>query len=286
MNNTNNVWFVTGGSTGFGRKLIEELLSKNIPVVATARNLSAFDDLNISNNKNILKVQLDVTDKKSVNSAVKVALSRFNKIDVLVNNAGYGYSGSVEESEESAVRQMFETNFWGASTMIRAILPTMRKNRKGNILNITSIGGMLSVPAYGYYNASKHALEGLSKALALEVEPFGIKITNIEPGPFRTDWAGRSQFSANHSIVEYDNTPAREYEIASQKSSGMQDGSPELAAKAFIKLIDSDNQPMHFITGKNAYNRELVEIKNIQDDMFKWSAESQHLDYGDELYWL
>lgn len=140
MNNTNNVWFVTGGSTGFGRRLIEELLSKSIPVVATARNLSAFDNLNISDNKNILKVQLDVTDKKSVNSAVKAALSKFNKIDVLVNNAGYGHSGSVEESEESAVRQMFETNFWGASTMIRAILPTMRKNRKGNILNITSIG--------------------------------------------------------------------------------------------------------------------------------------------------
>ncbi|MDC2805234.1 oxidoreductase [Leuconostoc suionicum] len=283
--NEEKVWLVTGGSTGFGRKLIEELIAKKIPVVATARNLSAFDDLETNEDDLLLKVQLDVTNQEQVNNAVQSTLNKFGKIDVLVNNAGYGYSGSIEESDETAVRKMFEANFWGASAMIRAVLPAMRKNRSGLIINVTSIGGLLALPTYGYYNATKHALEGLGKALSLEVEPFGIKVTNVEPGPFRTDWAGRSQFSAKHSINDYENTPARISEETSHARSGEQTGSPELAAKAFIKIAESDNPPLHFIAGQNAFKREQEEISNIQHDMQKWQEDSTHLDYGDETYW-
>ena len=185
------VWFITGCSTGFGRELAKLVLERGWRVLATARNPQQIQDLVAGTDGRGLALKLDVTDSAQVIEAVKKAEATFSKIDVLVNNAGFGYMAAVEEGEDEEVRAMFETNFFGLVEMTKAVLPGMRRRRSGHILNISSIGGFVGFPSSGYYNATKFAVEGLSEALAKEVEPLGIKVIIVEPGPFRTDWAGR-----------------------------------------------------------------------------------------------
>ncbi|MDR0200317.1 MAG: SDR family NAD(P)-dependent oxidoreductase, partial [Streptococcaceae bacterium] len=177
----NKTWLITGTSTGFGRALAEELVNVGkYNVVATARKLAALDYLPEADN--ILKVALDVTKAEQIAAAVSATLEKFGTVDVLVNNAGYGYFGALEESDQAQVHNMMDTNFWGANDMTLAVLPTMRKNRSGHILNVTSIGGLATFPTFAYYHASKFAMEGLFQSLAKQVAPLGIKVTNVEPG--------------------------------------------------------------------------------------------------------
>ncbi|MFZ2352427.1 oxidoreductase [Paucilactobacillus nenjiangensis] len=276
------VWLITGTSTGFGKNLVEELQKTNAKIAATARNVAKIQHW--ADNKNTLLLELDVTKEDQVAKAVSDTIDKFGRIDVLVNNAGWGYFGSVEEADEKAVRSLMETNFWGLSAMTRAVLPTMRSQKSGQIINISSIAGILGGAGIAYYNATKHAVEGFSKGLAYEVEPLGIKITNVEPGPFRTDWAGRSHQAADPTIADYAKT-AHSNTARFEGNSGQQDGSPDLLAKAIIKLSNVTNPPLHFLAGANAVERAHEEIERLQQDFDVWEEDSTHLSYGDEDYW-
>ncbi|MGO2300211.1 oxidoreductase [Paucilactobacillus nenjiangensis] len=276
------VWLITGTSTGFGKNLVEELQKTNAKIAATARNVAKIQHW--ADNKNTLLLELDVTKEDQVAKAVSDTIDKFGRIDVLVNNAGWGYFGSVEEADEKAVRSLMETNFWGLSAMTRAVLPTMRSQKSGQIINISSIAGILGGAGIAYYNATKHAVEGFSKGLAYEVEPLGIKITNVEPGPFRTDWAGRSHQAADSTIADYAKT-AHSNTDRFEGNSGQQDGSPDLLAKAIIKLSNVTNPPLHFLAGANAVERAHEEIERLQQDFDVWEEDSTHLSYGDEDYW-
>lgn len=276
------VWLITGTSTGFGKNLVEELQKTNAKIAATARNVAKIQHW--ADNKNTLLLELDVTKEDQVAKAVSDTIDKFGRIDVLVNNAGWGYFGSVEEADEKAVRSLMETNFWGLSAMTRAVLPTMRSQKSGQIINISSIAGILGGAGIAYYNATKHAVEGFSKGLAYEVEPLGIKITNVEPGPFRTDWAGRSHQAADSTIADYAKT-AHSNTDRFEGNSGQQDGSHDLLAKAIIKLSNVTNPPLHFLAGANAVERAHEEIERLQQDFDVWEEDSTHLSYGDEDYW-
>ena len=197
------VWFITGCSTGFGRELARELLRRGKRVVVTARDKSKVEDL-ATDSANSLALTLDVTKPVEMRAAVQAAEQKFGAIDVLVNNAGYGYLAAIEEGEDAEIRAMFEVNVFGLADTIRVVLPGMRRAGRGHIVNITSVGGLVGNAASGYYAATKFAVEGLSEALAKEVAPLGIKVLAVEPGPFRTDWAGRSLKQTANIIEAYD----------------------------------------------------------------------------------
>ncbi|HAH13431.1 MAG TPA: short-chain dehydrogenase/reductase, partial [Pantoea agglomerans] len=179
------VWLISGCSTGFGRELAQQTIARGFKVVVTARDTSSIADL-VEGHDNALAVALDVTHQASIDQAVKTALDTFGTIDVLVNNAGYGYQSSVEEGVESEIRAQFDANVFGLFALTRAVLPAMRKARSGHVINITSVAGLIGFASSGYYSASKHAVEGWSDSLALEAGPLGIRVTCVEPGPFRT----------------------------------------------------------------------------------------------------
>ena len=201
--NQKPVWFITGCSTGFGRELAKVLIDRGYRVVATARDPRKIADLVEGHAVTALAVKLDVEKQPQIEAAVEAAKRKFGRIDVLVNNAGYGYLAAVEEGDDADVRAMFETNFFGLAAMTRAVLPLMRAQKSGAIVNISSMGGFIGFPGSGYYAATKFAVEGLSESLSKEIAPFGIKVLIVEPGPFRTDWAGRSLKTPKRPIDAY-----------------------------------------------------------------------------------
>jgi NAD(P)-dependent dehydrogenase (short-subunit alcohol dehydrogenase family) len=274
------VWFITGCSTGFGRELAKRTLERGYRVVITARDLKKVEDLAANAKDQALVLKLDVNNPAEVKEAVKKAEALFGGIDVLVNNAGYGYLGAVEECEEKEVRAMFETNFFGLSNMIHAVLPNMRKRRKGHIVNISSIGGLVGFPSVGYYNATKFAVEGLSEALAKEVEPLGIKVLIVEPGPFRTDWAGRSLMQATSEIADYAQTSgARRKQMAAY--SGTQPGDPVRAVDAIIKAVESNAPPLRLLLGKMALTTAREKLTSLQRDFDAWEKTALGADFPD-----
>jgi NAD(P)-dependent dehydrogenase (short-subunit alcohol dehydrogenase family) len=264
-NEDKKVWLITGCSTGFGRELAKQLLEKGERVVVTARDASKVRDLVEINEKNALAVALDVTDVLQVKAAVEKAEARFGRIDVLVNNAGFGYFGSIEESEEREVRAMFEANFWGLSAMTRAVLPLMRGRRSGTIVNISSIGGFVGNPGVGFYNATKFAVNGFSEALKKEVEPLGIKVLLVQPSGFRTDWAGRSANDAPATILDYSETADKNKETI-RGYSGKQDGDPIRAARAIIDAVERKDSPFNLLLGKAALRGARMKLENLQKD--------------------
>ena len=281
MKENRKVWLVTGSSTGFGRALVEELITQGYSVVATARKLEALS--NLTENENVLKTTLDVTDGNSISNAVKAAIDKFGRIDVLVNNAGFGYFGVMEESDQATVKRMMDTNFWGANDMTLAVLPYMRAQKSGHIINTVSRGGLTTTETLSYYHATKFAMEGLFQTLRKEIEPLGIFVSNVEPGSFRTDWAGRSKESAEGEIADY--VAAHEFLNVLNNYSGTQAGSPELAAKAFIELANLDNPPMHYLMGKDAYQMSKQVFEEALSEFEAYKEDATHLDYGDEDYW-
>ena len=263
--NTSPVWFITGCSTGFGRELAKLIVARGWPVVATARNKAQVEDLATSDK--VLALELDVTDSKEIDAAVTAAEEKFGGIDVLVNNAGYGYLTTVEEGEEKEIRAMFDANVFGLFALTRAVLPGMRKRRKGHIINITSVGGHIGNPGSGYYAATKHAVEGWSESLAAETAPLGIKVTAVAPGPFRTDWAGRSMTQTENRIADYAEIVGTRLAAVSANS-GKQAGDPVRAGEAMIKLTESENPPLHIVFGAqglgvvtNNLKQKLAEIE-------------------------
>jgi NAD(P)-dependent dehydrogenase (short-subunit alcohol dehydrogenase family) len=273
-----DVWFITGCSTGFGRELAKLVLDRGYRAVITARELRSIEDLTAGREGRALALKLDVTNKAEVAEAVKTAQSTFGGIDVLVNNAGYGYVGAVEESEEDEVRAMVDTNFFGLARMIRAVLPAMRKRRHGSIVNISSNGGLLAFPGFGYYNATKFAVGGLSEALATEVAPLGIRVLLVEPGPFRTDWAGRSLRRSAERIAEYAETAGVALERLTS-GSGKQVGDPVRAGKAILKAVESEQMPLHLVLGKIAVETARSKIELLRRDVDAWEETALGADY-------
>lgn len=278
MTSSYSVWLITGCSTGFGRELARLLLRTGRRVVVTARNPATLDEF--AEDQNALIAALDVTVPEQIADVVKRAEARFGRIDVLVNNAGYGYLSAIEEGEDAEVRAMFETNVFGLASMTRAVLPGMRARRSGHIVNLSSVGGLIGFPGVGYYNATKFAVEGLSEALAKETAPLGIKVTIVEPGPFRTDWAGRSLKTPKVAIDDYaQSAGARRAMI--QGRSGSQPGDPQRAAEAIVRAVESPEPPLHLVLGRPAYEFTTAKFRDFAAELEKWRDVSLGADFPD-----
>ena len=273
------VWFITGCSTGFGRELARHLLVCGYRTVVTARNPDSLAEL--GEHPNALVLKLDVTDQRQIDTAVKAAEDHFGRIDVLVNNAGLGYIAAVEESEDKAVRWMFDVNVFGLGRMTSAVLPGMRRKRSGFIVNVSSIAGLCSFPGLGYYNATKHAVEGLSEALWQEVEPLGIKVMIVEPSGFRTDWAGRSASESVQQIADYAGT-AGEKRSQLRKFSGKQPGDPVRAVQAIVKAVESANPPHRLLLGNGAYDLATAKIAELSREFSAWESVARGADFPKE----
>jgi NAD(P)-dependent dehydrogenase (short-subunit alcohol dehydrogenase family) len=254
------VWFITGCTTGFGRELAKLVLDRGWRAVVTGRGKARLADLVQGHDANALALDLDVTDQAQIDAAVKAALDRFGRIDVLVNNAGYGYQSSVEEGDDQAIRAQFDANVFGLFAMTRAVLPSMRAQRSGHILNISSVAGLVGFASSGYYAASKHAVEGFSDSLLAEVAPLGIKVTVIEPGPFRTLWAGPSLKQSRSQLADYQETAQARMEQMSSYS-GQQPGDPVRAAQAMIAVTERPNPPRHLVLGKFGFENATAKLK-------------------------
>ena len=279
MEKTNNpVWFITGCSTGFGRELAKLILDRGWNAVVTARNVDKIKDIAEGYENTSLVLPLDVTDKAQISSAVAKAEETFGKIDVLVNNAGYGYFSSIEEGEEEKIRAQFETNFFGLVSMTQAVLPGMRQQRHGHIINFSSIGGLVGFTATGYYHATKFAVEGLSESLSKEVEPLGIKVLLVEPGPFRTDWAGRSTSDTPVKIADYDTTVGARM-TASKDRSGKQQGDPVRGCEAIIQAVEADTHHLHLLLGKPAFDMALEKVEALKENFTAWKELTLSADY-------
>jgi NAD(P)-dependent dehydrogenase (short-subunit alcohol dehydrogenase family) len=266
-NARDKVWFVTGCSTGMGRDIAREALAQGYRVVLTARNVDTLDDLRARFPGRSAVAQLDVTDPAQVASAVRHANETFGRIDVVVNNAGYGYISAIEEGDEAEVRAMFETNFWGLLAVTRAVLPEMRERRSGQILFNSSQAGLMSFPGTAYYSTSKFAVEALSEGLSRELAPFGIRVTAIEAGPVRTDWAGRSMKRNPTQIADYAEIVGARAQLIVDMD-GKQPGDPVRAAKAIVALADCADPPRQLLLGRGvlaAYRTKLAEVSASLD---------------------
>jgi NAD(P)-dependent dehydrogenase (short-subunit alcohol dehydrogenase family) len=272
------VWFITGCSTGFGRELAVILLKRGYRVVATARDKAKIADIVAGREKNGLALALDVDKQNQIDAAVKAAEARFGRIDVLVNNAGYGYLAAIEEGEDADIRAMFETNFFGLAAMTRAVLPIMRAQKSGAIVNISSIGGFIGFPGSGYYAATKFAVEGLSEALAAEGAPLGIKVIVVEPGPFRTDWAGRSLKTPKKLIDDYAGTAHARRRLI-QGRNGSQPGDPVRASEAIIAAVEQEHPPLRLPLGALAYEAMGAEIAALRKEHDSIEAVARGADY-------
>lgn len=272
------VWFITGCSTGFGRELAKWVLKRGYKAVVSSRNTDDISDIVSGYPTTSLAFRLDVTQQEDISAAVTAALRRFGRIDVLVNNAGIGYFGAIEESEEEEVRRMFEINFWGLAHVTKAVLPHMRKQRSGHIINISSIGGLVAFPALGFYNATKFAVTAYSEALAKETAPLGIKVTNVAPSGFRTDWAGRSAKDTAVIIEDYAITAGANKNTV-RGYSGSQKGDPVRAAAAIVKAVESENPPLVLLLGSAALKNAKRKIEALQNDFNKWEEVTNGADY-------
>ena len=271
------VWFITGSSTGFGRMLVDELLSRGETVVATSRNPAALEFLREGFGEQILLPQLDVTDPEQCSLAVNMALDAYGQIDVLVNNAGFGVYGSLEEVPMETVRQQFETNVFGVLNVLKAALPSMRANSSGTILNISSIAGWMSFPGSGIYGSSKFALEGLTESLEAELRPLGIRTILIEPGSFHTNFYGHNYRRIDNKIEDYAETAGKTLEFF-DNFAGKQPGDPLKAVKAMIDVAEHPSPPLRLLLGSDAYDRAIANLESVRDDFTQWESISRSAD--------
>ena len=260
MSDDTPVWFISGCSTGFGRELARLVLEQGGRAVVTARGRDRVADIAAVAPDRALALDLDVTDQNQINAAVEAAETHFGRIDILVNNAGYGYQSSVEEGEEPRIRAQFDANVFGLFALTRAVLPIMRRQKSGHVINVTSVGGLIGFASSGYYSATKHAIEGWSDALKVEVDPLGIQVTCVEPGPFRTDWAGRSLQQTKSVIPDYAETAARRMADTSGYS-GAQPGDPVRAGQIMIDIALKPDAPRHLVLGKFGYDTVIAKMK-------------------------
>ena len=270
------VWFITGSSRGLGRSLTTAVLAKGDLVAATARNPAQLNDLVAQYGNNILPVQLDVTDYKQVYKAVEDTSARFGRIDVLVNNAGFGIMGAAEAFTDEQVRSQFETNLYAPVEITRAVLPYMRKQRSGRILQVSSIGGRITSMGLSIYQSAKWGLSGFSEALAKEVAPLGIKVTSVEPGGFRTDWGGDSMSYAPQ-VEGYESTVDSRSEIF-KNNQFIPKGNPGKAAKVLVELADHPEPPVHLVLGSDATSLLKQADAVRREELEKWISVSESTD--------
>lgn len=276
--NSTPIWFITGCSTGFGRAVAEQVLARGWRAVVTARQGASVEPLAARYPDTALALALDVTRPEQVAAAVAAAEQRFGGIDVLLNNAGYGYQASVEEGDETEIRALFDANVFGLFALTRAVLPIMRRQRRGHVFNITSLAGISGFAASGYYAASKHAVEGWADSLAVECNPLGIRVTCIEPGPFRTDWAGRSLHRTESRIADYDSIVAARMRQTDQHS-GKQPGDPQRAAGLIIALSQHAQPPRNIALGARAIEMGTLRLRAKLADIERWAPEGRRTDY-------
>ncbi len=264
-----STWLITGCSTGLGRALGEAVIGAGHNAVVTARDVTKVADLAEANPERVLAVALDVTNAEQIASAVRQAHERFGSVDVLVNNAGYGYRGAIEEGDDADVRALFETHFFGTVAMIKAVLPGMRARRSGAIVNVSSIGVQLTPVGSGYYSAAKAAIEGMSGALRGELAPLGISVTVVEPGAFRTDFAGRSLTQSATVIDDYAAT-AGQRRIQTDTMHGNQQGDPAKAGSAIIAAVESPEPPEFLLLGPDALAAYRYIADTRANEIAKW----------------
>ena len=265
-NNNQKVWFITGSSTGFGHEIAKQALKRGYRVVATARDPQKLQQLIEAYPQQAIALSLDVTDKTQIEQAVKDTINTFGQIDVLVNNAGYGSFGAIEEVTEQEIRYQFEVNFFGLVNVTRAVLPVMRQARSGHILMMSSLAGQNARAGYGYYAATKFAVEAVSESLAQEVAPLNINITIVEPSGFRTDFNGRSLRTPDNRISDYADTVGVFLDQA-VAADGKQSGDPVKAVAAMIELVESNNPSLRLPLGEGAVEAIRVKLRSVQQDV-------------------
>ena len=271
------ILLITGVSSGFGRALAQEAIAAGHRVVGTVRSEEARQKFETLDSTRALGRVLDVTDFKAIDGVVSEIETTVGPVDVLVNNAGYGHEGVMEESPLAEMRRQFDVNVFGAVAMMQAVLPYMRERRRGHIVNMTSMGGFITLPGIAYYCGSKFALEGISEVVGKEVKPLGIAVTAVAPGSFRTDWAGRSMIRTPRSIPDYDALfdPIRK---AREERSGKQLGDPVKAARAILTVIDSDTPPAHLLLGSDALDLVRGKLSALTEEIKAWETVSRSTD--------
>ncbi|HXE08526.1 MAG TPA: oxidoreductase [Acidobacteriaceae bacterium] len=282
MASADKAWFITGASTGFGRLLAEQVLKAGGRVIATARKPEQVADLAKQYPETARVFALDVMKPEQIEAVAKDAIAAFGRIDVLVNNAGYGIAGGIEEATEEEFLPVFETNVFGLIRVTRAFLPQFRRQHTGHIINMSSMAGIGGSAGWGYYNASKFAVEGFSEALAGEMAAIGVKVTIIEPGPFRTDFLGRSGVLAKREIDEYRPAigPVREY---FHSNAGKQRGDPAKAVEAIMDVVEMPDPPLHLLLGHAAWNRMKGKLEQWRQEMAKHESVSLGADFPEGL---
>ncbi|MEM6299401.1 MAG: oxidoreductase [Bacteroidota bacterium] len=258
-------WLITGISSGLGKALAQHVMDKGDFVIGTFRKQEQVDAFN-NQQENGYAIKLDITKEDQIEEAVRAVFDKFGQIDILVNNAGVGFIGAIEETSLQEVRSVFEANFFGTLKLTQSVLPFMRKVRKGHIIQISSHGGIKAFAGFGIYNASKFALEGFSEALTQEVAPLGIKVSIVEPGPFRTNFAGERLGEAKNSIADYSET-AGAFRTKLRSVDGKQEGDPEKAAEAIFELSNSENPALRLPLGKVALMTIGMKIDSVKADL-------------------
>ncbi|TDH21470.1 SDR family NAD(P)-dependent oxidoreductase [Segetibacter sp. 3557_3] len=274
----NKIIFITGVSSGFGRELAKEAAIAGNTVIGTVRQQAQTAEVDAISPGNTFGYVLDVNDHDSVKEVISAVVNRFGRLDVVVNNAGYGLMGAVEETSMEEARAQMETNFFGALAVTQAVLPVMREAGQGHIVQFSSIAGLTGSPGLALYNASKHALEGMSEALYLEVKPLGIKVTIVEPGPFRTNWAGGSMHFTRQKIDAYNETSGKVIHMVNSIS-GAQPGDPVKGAQAVLKVIESADPPLRLLLGKSAIERAKGKLEWVQKDLDNWESVGLATDF-------
>ncbi len=275
------MWLITGCSTGIGREIAQAVLGSGQRVAVTARNPASVEDLAAGHPDRALALALDVTDPAQIAAAVDATERAFGAIDVLVNNAGYGYMAALEEGEDDAVRKLFDTNYFGVVDMIKAVLPGMRARKRGHVINISSMTGLVTNPPTIYYSSTKYAVEALTEGLAKEVAPFGIRVTAVEPGAFRTDWATRSMQESATPLADYADTVGARKELIKLVGDKLP-GDPRRIADAVLMLVEHDDPPLHLLLGRDvlaAFRQKLAEWEASID---AWEPVTKDVNFPDE----
>ena len=281
QNKTDRVWLITGCSTGIGREIANVVLASGQRAAVTARNPDSVADLVAAYPDQALALALDVTDRAAVTAAATKTQQHFGTIDVLVNNAGYGYMSALEEGEDAEVRKLFDTNFFGVVDLIKAILPIMREQNSGYIINMSSMTGLVTNPPNIYYSCTKYAMEALTEGLAKELEPFNIKVTAIEPGAFRTDWATRSMQETATPIEAYADTVGARKELI-KLAGNMLPGDPKRIADAVLMLVNHDDPPLHLLLGHDVLGAFRQKLSDWNSSIDEWEAVTKDVNFAPE----
>ena len=273
-----SIWLITGASSGLGRAIAQAVLEAGDIVIATARDPATIRELVERFPDQVVAARVDVTDRTTIAQVVGEAERRFGRIDVLVNAAGYGYLAAIEEGEDSGIRAQFETNVFGLLDVTKAVLPGMRARRRGCIVNLSSLGGLVAFAATGYYHATKFAVEALSESLSHEVGPLGIKVLIVEPGAFRTDWAGRSMIESPIIIDDYAETAGKR-RTATRAVSGLQPGDPKKAAQAILNAVKAEQTPLRLLLGASALKVARARMETLKAEFEALAEVTTSVDF-------